>query len=219
MKALFFPRITRCENYEKKPNDEYYSYAHYRNQISIDCQNRCVYCDVNLSEIGHEGFALDHFRPQEKFPALKNDPKNLVISCAKCNRYKSAHWPLDITTGDSHNGAVGFIEPFDFDRHEYFDISETGNFAALQGPSTYLINLLSLNRPSRILVRKKRILQARINLVFDIAERILTEISPMIEDRQITDDVIDKFRQAKTAISAIQTARIEIAKLEANSGP
>lgn len=218
MKTLFFPRIIRCKNYEKKPNDDYYSYDYYRNQISIDCQNRCVYCDVSLSEIGHEGFALDHFRPQEKFPALKNDPNNLVISCAKCNRYKSAHWPLDIANLDSHNNVVGFIEPFDYDRHDFFNISETGTLTALQGPSTYLINLLSLNRPSRILVRKKRILQSRINIIFDAAEKILTEISPMIEDKQITDEVIDKFRLAKTALSAIQAARIEIAKLEANLG-
>ena len=40
----------------------------------------------------------------------------------------------------------------------------------------------------------------------------------MIEDKQITDEVIDKFRLAKTALSAIQAARIEIAKLEANLG-
>lgn len=64
----FFPKILRRENYSVKVCGGYYGYAYYSDQIYEDCQSRCVYCDIRLDENGNEGFALDHFRPQEKFP-------------------------------------------------------------------------------------------------------------------------------------------------------
>lgn len=207
----FFPKLSRCETYDVKECGGFYGYAHYRDQISIDCQNRCVYCDVRIDENGNEGFALDHFRPQEKFPDLKNVPDNLVISCAKCNRSKSSHWPISIDLAEAHNDVVGFVDPFLDDRLSFFSVSGTGEFIALRGPSEYIIKLLSLNRPSRVSIRRNRMLNLRIDDLLSLAEKILVEI---IEMGNIDEGSFDKLRFAKNIVGSVRQLREEILSIK-----
>ena len=206
----FFPKISRCEKYAVKECGGYYGYSHYRDQIHIDCQNRCVYCDVTLDENGHEGFALDHFRPQEKFSHLKNDPGNLVVSCAKCNRNKSSHWPVDVKVDATHDGAVGFIDPFENNRLDYFEVGQCGTLVSKQGPSEYLIKLLALNRQSRIVVRRNRLLHRRIDDLILLAERMIDEV---IESGDLTEVSLQKLASAKMVIQRVRELRQEILKV------
>ncbi|MFE1816180.1 HNH endonuclease [Metapseudomonas otitidis] len=210
MKHLFFPQIIRTKNYTVKACGGFYGYASYNEVIHADCQNRCVYCDVKLEENGHEGFALDHFRPQEHFPDLKNNPNNLVISCGKCNRNKSSHWPVGTNTAATHDGTVGFIDPFQCDRHQYFQVEPAGTLSPLQGPSTYLIKLLGLNRASRVLVRKHRILNAKINALISMAEESIDCALSLLEKGQETERALQKINSAKAAIASIKEIRNEI---------
>ncbi|RMH85063.1 hypothetical protein EA796_10965 [Pseudomonas sp. AOB-7] len=210
MKHLFFPQIVRTENYRAKACGDFYAYASYSEVIHADCQNRCVYCDVTLEENGHEGFALDHFRPQEHFPDLKNNPNNLVLSCGKCNRNKSSHWPVGTSTTATHDGAVGFIDPFRCDRHQYFQVELAGTLYPLQGPSTYLIVLLGLNRASRVLVRKHRILHAKINTLISMAEESIDCALSLLEAGQEIDSALQALSSAKAAIASIKEIRNEI---------
>lgn len=205
--ASFFPTIVRSKQYAKKANGEYYVYSHYRNQISQECESRCVYCDILIAEAGGEGCALDHFRPQEKFPGLRNDPNNLVISCSKCNRYKSNHWPISIQVQHSHDGKVGFIDPFLTNRLQYFNVGIDGVLVPLQGPSDYIIRLLNLNRPSRIAVRKKRILDARIGELLQVAMANLEEIEPAIRNNSCSEEDFNKFMLARQAVAQIMSIR------------
>lgn len=206
----FFPEVSRCVNYAAKECGGYYGYAHYKDQIHIDCKHRCVYCDVRLDESGHEGFALDHFRPQEKFSHLKNDPNNLVVACAKCNRNKSAHWPVDVGLGVSHHGEVGFIDPFENNRLDFFSVDVCGALAPKQNPSEYLIKLLGLNRPSRVVVRRNRILHRRIDDLILLAETIITEV---IDGGEMTELSWQKLESAKVVISSVRQLRQEILKV------
>ena len=76
---LFFPALTRREAYSVKANGEFYTYSHYRSEIAVDCQHRCVYCDSKADEVGGtEAMQLDHFRPESlpEFEHLVNDPRN-----------------------------------------------------------------------------------------------------------------------------------------------
>ncbi|SHN30479.1 TIGR02646 family protein [Pseudomonas asturiensis] len=204
----FFPEIVRCEKYDVKKCGGYHGYSYYKDQIHEDCQYRCVYCDVKLDECGHEGFALDHFRPQEKFPHLTNDPTNLVAACAKCNRSKSSHWPVDILSGVSFQGAFGFIDPFQHKRLDFFFVEVDGKLTAKQDPSNYLIKLLGLNRPSRVVVRKNRLLQRRVDELIILAESIIEEI---IEVGEMTEVSWDKLKSAKAMISSVRQLRLDIA--------
>ncbi len=156
MAVVFFPKIERRDNYSTKANgDNYVDYHHYAEEVAEDCQQRCVYCDITLTEDGGEGMQLDHFRPQKHFPELGSDPYNLVLSCANCNRLKSAHWP--IKDGDnSHDGSAGFVDPFEEDRMTVFNVSIAGSVETIKGPAEYEIKLLHLNRPSRVAVRQRR---------------------------------------------------------------
>jgi hypothetical protein len=210
MNHLFFPQIVRTENYKIKTCGGFYGYASYNEVIHSDCQNRCVYCDVKLEENGHEGFALDHFRPQEHFPDLKNNPNNLVISCGKCNRNKSSHWPVGTSTEATHDGTVGFIDPFQCNRLQYFQVEPAGTLSPLQGPSTYLIRLLGLNRASRVLVRKHRILNAKINSLISMAEESIDCALSLLEQEEEKEQALRKISSAKAAIASIKEIRNEI---------
>lgn len=54
--------------------------------------NKCAYCE---SYIGITGFSrIDHYRPTAKYRWLSLEWSNLVISCEKCNHYKSDSFPL-----------------------------------------------------------------------------------------------------------------------------
>ena len=168
---LFFPKIERRSNYSTKSNGEYYrDYKHYHVEIAEDCNNRCVYCDIKENEIGFEGFVLDHFRPQVHFPDLISNPKNLVLSCPKCNILKSDHWAIDIECAETHNGICGFLDPFIESRLYYFSIEEDGNLICIKPLAKYLEKIFLLNRYSRKKVRYLRIINHKI-------ERIIIDIS------------------------------------------
>jgi len=186
--TLFYPVLTRRLNYKKTPVGDYYSdYHEYHDEIEEDCQNRCVYCDICLDEMGGEGMQLDHFRPKSipEFESLGNDPRNLVLSCPKCNRLKWHHWPADISTNATHTGGCGFIDPFKEDLKEYFEIEKTGEIKEIQNPSKYMIELLKLNRMARIQVRRKRFLKAEISRIMEEIENKVVEVQAMLSDRKI----------------------------------
>jgi len=200
---MFYPPLSRAQDYRRKKCGNFYIYSEYKDEILSDCKERCVYCDITLKEHGHEGFSLDHFRPQEHFPHLKNTPFNLVITCSKCNRLKSSHWPMPVVRIDSHDGNIGFLDPFSCDRLEYFNVDETGEISAIKNPSTYIIQLLNLNRPSRKLVRKKRLLDKKISSLLEMANAILNEITPRIMTNSCSEHDLIKYVHAKSALDEL----------------
>ena len=159
---MFFPALTRRADYRSpySRGDFYADYKEYADEISEDCQHRCVYCDATMSEnMGGDNMQLDHFRPQKLFPELCCDPNNLVLSCPACNRLKSDHWPADKSSGRSYSGIEGFIDPFSENRLMFFELVETGTILAKKDPAGYIIKLLCMDRPARRTLRKRRILR------------------------------------------------------------
>lgn len=157
-----FPPIARRQNYIKTQKGTYYAnYQKYKQEIREDCLGRCVYCDSHENETGgQESMQLDHFRPKKypEFDTLKNDPNNLVWACCGCNRLKSSHWPA-LGTPDTVKGVEGFIDPFQDNRREYFDILPNGELRPLKPPAKYKIRLLALNRPIKKRIREFRQIQ------------------------------------------------------------
>src|SRR5690349_16436709 len=136
-RSQFFPSIQRRTNYSVKKEGKFYSYEYYRqnfqHEIAEDCAERCVYCDCHEHEMGgRELMELDHLRPWSlpEFAHLKNDPTNFHHSCGRCNRLKGAKWPSSDAT-HTHDGTVGFIDPFSEDRCEYFAVMKDGTIKCL----------------------------------------------------------------------------------------
>ncbi|KAA8673434.1 HNH endonuclease [Pantoea dispersa] len=179
---MFYPKLSRQDKYDLKDEEDeesFYHYSHYRQIIETDCLNRCVYCDVLLNEHAFEGMHLDHFRPQKHFSQLSSNPRNLVLTCPKCNRLKSCHWPCEKELNKpSHNGKDGFVDPFIEELNTYVKIEIDGEITPLRGPAPYFIALLRLNRLSRIQVRRRRILTMQ-----------KAELNAKIS--KISDDLID----------------------------
>lgn len=150
-KSIYFPTLQRRSTYVVRSH-----YKHYRQDIRIDCLGRCVYCDAHENELGgEECMTLDHFKPQNHFRSLQNDPTNLVWACIKCNGFKQNYWPA-IGTSNIVSRGMGFIDPFLENRFEYFDILQDGSFKALKAPADYLIRTLKLNRTGAKKVRENR---------------------------------------------------------------
>ena len=157
---VFFPMLVRQGGYPRKADGSHYVYERYRSHVADDCQRRCVYCDAKEDEVGGpEAMQLDHFRPDSfpEFQHLVNDPLNLHYACARCNLWKSNNWPAR-GTAHTHNGADGFVDPFEEDRLNYFSVAPDGQIEPIRPPANYIVGLLHLKREFLRKVREKRLL-------------------------------------------------------------
>lgn len=174
---MHFPQISRRPNYKKtRLGTDYANYREHLEEISEDCKNRCVYCDISMEEMGGEGMHLDHFQPKRYFPELATSPANLVLACPRCNALKSDWWPA--ATGECNGGAHGFIDPFDPRKYSCFWIDDLGFIRVKNAPYGYMIDLMTLNRPSRLAVRRHRILRER---VAQLLQKLTAESQAIIQ--------------------------------------
>jgi hypothetical protein len=179
----FFPLLKRRPKYTTKNDQEFYSYAHYRqnfhHEIAEDCQERCVYCDSHEHEVGgRESMEIDHFRPwsEPRFAHLECDPINFHHSCGRCNRFKGERWP-STHEASSHDGLVGFVDPFGDDRRKYFAVKEDGALVCLQHPAAYMMKSLHLDRPLLRLLRMRRILRRELKAYI---EKMIPELQATV---------------------------------------
>ncbi|WP_081884620.1 HNH endonuclease [Pseudomonas sp. AAC] len=207
---MFYPKLTRRDEYKKTSQGNYYAnYKEYYEEIKEDCKERCVYCDTLLSEQGGEGFHLDHFRPSALFPELSTDPNNLVLSCSKCNIFKSKNWHTSdlIPAYTSHDGVSGFIDPFQEGLSNHFSVSLTGKLLSTSKVSSYMIEILHLNRESRLQIRRRRYINYRAEqLSVRIDQKLATLIKFMEEDnydRNTARSMALSIREAKNLLNKL----------------
>lgn len=205
---MFYPILTRRSNYSKKADDTYYAdYRHYFTEIKEDCQERCVYCDALLSEHGNEGFHLDHFRPHVHFAELKSDPNNLVLACSKCNVWKSKNWPTNMYfhVHASHDGTIGFIDPFLEPLSNYFSVEHSGKLLTTGAVAKYMLELLHLNRESRIQLRRKRTILNKAMQLNDVVDQKLNELVEYMQaddfDRDTARNMANSLREVKNLLT------------------
>lgn len=179
--TLFYPNLNRREAYQRKSDGHYYSdYKRYRLEIEEDSNHRCGYCDAKLGEVGGEGLQLDHFRPQACFPALKNNPTNLVLACAGCNRLKSNTWP-------PKTSRLSFIDPFQSSRSALVLVENSGLIVSRADRLfEYQLHVLDLNRPSRISIRRHRLEAERANRLIDKVVQILNSMELRFDNGQVS---------------------------------
>lgn len=193
--CLFFPELRRREKYCTNKDGEYYAnYQKYRQEIRKDCFGRCVYCDLHENDLGGQtNMQIDHFRPERRFPELANNPHNLVWSCVSCNLHKSDHWPA-LETNGTFVGNEGFIDPFEENRLDYFEVRSNGSIIPLKPPAKYIETRLVLNRST---AKSKRRLRYQAHELIPAFER---EIAKLEQLKDLSD------KQAET-LSTLQQAK------------
>ncbi len=153
-------------------------YTAWKQQISDDCFNQCVYCSIHESPWGGiDHYHTDHFRPHSKFPDLKHIITNLYHACPVCNRFKSDDWPAEPTDLE----IICYPDPSEHNYTDLFDLNVvdyhlTGRFKSTK----YLVNRLFLNRPQLIYERREYLLNLR-------AKALIDDVKKSIE---LTDDLL-----------------------------
>lgn len=195
---MFFIKLTR------HPEADYHSsrgefYADYRknySKVALDCGQKCVYCDISVEEYGGDEMHLDHFRPQEYFTSLSTHPYNLYLSCPKCNILKTSDWPTPKTpAGPTFVGRVGYIDRFQHDCAEFLYVDRDGQIVPISGPIKYMIDKMHLNRPSRVNVRRKRIIEHRKTMILSGIQQLTAKLKASVEAGKITPDQRDHKRR------------------------
>jgi hypothetical protein len=80
------------------PPRTYKDHKQYKRYLRRDFEHACAYCDfAEPRRGGSSNFHVDHYKPKIKFKdkdwEKANAYKNLLYSCAVCNRFKGAYWP------------------------------------------------------------------------------------------------------------------------------
>ena len=206
---MFYPRLSRRSQYSSPGGRGglYADYKQYAAEIANDCQRRCVYCDAKISEnMGGDAFQLDHFRPQYYFPHLKCDPKNLVLACPACNRFKWNHWPAGTDTSETHVSGKGFIEPFNSDRLDYFEVNTSGHILSKQDPAAYIVKLLHLDRSARNNMRRRRIIMEDIASLLKVIPSELESAADAFENEQLTKiEYLEKARRLHALLDRLKS--------------
>jgi len=129
------PVVIRSEVPDKK------KYSDYREELRFDFWYSCAYCSLSESEAMGIGFEIDHYYPKEHFPKLKNEYKNLLWSCEKCNGYKSDFFPDD---NQMERGNY-ILRPDEDNPNDHMQL-ENYNLRGKSHTGQFNIELLILNR-------------------------------------------------------------------------
>jgi hypothetical protein len=118
-----------------------------RRRISLRASQRCEYCLLG-EERAIKGHEPDHIVPLKH--GGTDEESNLAWACFQCNRYKGS----DVAAYDHLTGELfALFNPRRQAWEEHFTINE-GEIVALSGVGRVTVDVLQLNRPGRVAVRK-----------------------------------------------------------------
>jgi hypothetical protein len=73
----------------------YTRYGSFKKYLRIEFEQKCIYCrrPDSVHPNDHKSFAVEHYRPKDRFEDLTCDYHNLFYACSMCNSYKGEYWP------------------------------------------------------------------------------------------------------------------------------
>lgn len=180
-------------------------YTEYRDDLRIDFNSACGYCDDSDLRIDRICFHIDHFAPQKRFPHLENTYANLVYSCRFCNMRKSDHWIGDDPT-IHHDGKRGFIDPcsHEYDKHLERDLS--GRILGKSELGCYIVRRLNLNLLRHELLWNARRALALRNEIGPLLDRLKAAGLPR---NDVYTDLLERFRDLTEKIEAYECCAIK----------
>ena len=109
------------------------NYKAYKSFLADDFNHRCGYTDCSDHWFGGKrNFQIDHFRPESKYPELKNEYSNLVYCCSYVNRAKC----------DDDNS--NYLDPCDIDFNLHFERDDFGYIKAKTPQGQYMVERMNL---------------------------------------------------------------------------
>ncbi|WP_437580153.1 HNH endonuclease [Sorangium sp. So ce887] len=96
------------------------NYLEYRDQLREDFWFSCAYCSVSEIEARGIAFEVDHYRPQARFGALRDDYSNLFWSCDICNGLKG-----DLPPDEDYERGFRFLKVDEDDPTQHLELEET----------------------------------------------------------------------------------------------
>lgn len=150
------------------------SYGDWKPQLAQEAEYQCVYCCIHEVQFGGiRNFHVEHYKPQSKFPALKDTYSNLFYACGVCNIFKSNDWPRELATGDFSQ--AGYPDPSQVDYEQFLKVDKySGVVASGNITGKYVIERLHLNRPHLIGLRAWAELFRRL-------EQVTAEIAVLVD--------------------------------------
>lgn len=142
--SLFFYQKTKHKR--KLSPGPFTTYKPYKKHLRIEFDSTCVYCRMPDSLSEWRSYAVEHYRPQNKFPELATEYSNLFYSCLNCNSRKGYYWP------DENQMLAGrFIpNPCDHVMYQHLRAQPEGSVKPYSFAGEWTIDLLSLNSPEQI---------------------------------------------------------------------
>lgn len=133
------------------------SHHEYREELRTDFSHSCGYCTISETEAKGLRFEIDHYLPEEHFPALRAAYFNLLYACEHCNGNKSDAYASEAELAECRR----FFRP-DWDRRrDHFEL-EGARLKARSVTGEHSITMLRLNRQvlERLRAIRKRLFDA-----------------------------------------------------------
>lgn len=155
-------------DYSDSPEIKSYDSPICREYLRKSSDYSCAYCTISESEAPGATFHIDHFRPQAKFPHLKNEYYNLRYTCPRCNLTKGSYWIRredgcirdceKCNTKYCHENVYRLIDCFLENPKEHIRLNDNDMLEAINGskPAIHTIKYLRLNRAQLIKLRRTR---------------------------------------------------------------
>jgi hypothetical protein len=173
-------------------------YTDYRDDLTLDFNNSCGYCDDSDEFVDRICFHIDHFAPQLKFPELKTKYTNLVYACRFCNMRKSDHWVGD-DAAVHHNGKEGFVDPCSIDYELHLERNERGQIVAKSDLGKFIVRRLNLSLLRHELLwrsRRARVLRAQADAMIERFEA---------DGRPATQEYLELLKRFRTLTKKIES--------------
>ena len=147
-------------------------YQYYKPFLRIDFEYRCSYCkNREAVEGGSKKFHIDHYKPQKKFPNLRNSYPNLFYCCSECNNSKKDFWPSFI----DKLGKQYILNPCEHDFEKHYNMKQS-EWRGNTSTALWNIKRLRLNSRKRVQFREDEADIREIVNDLELKEKELIEI-------------------------------------------
>lgn len=178
-------------------------YKSYKKYLKKDFHDRCAYCNTWDHIIKPLKFSIDHYVPRKIFKnidkSLDNNYNNLMYTCQKCNREKSAKYQGKMDDLEIKNEL--FINPVEEDYNKIFYRNEYGGIDSDDERGRKMIIELKLHRPLY-------------NIVW-LAEQVYIareKLKNKMQDKNIVKASRDKFKEALLGLDEYYIYLLELLK-------
>ncbi len=138
-------------------NKQEYGYQLREFMLEKEQQNVCCYCEKGITP-SLEHSHIEHIRPRDKFPKLKHDYNNLVVSCQTKGRCGNAK-------GNKFN--EHFIVPTEENPEDYLTYSANGEIIPIDKNKKGTETIKTLNLNAHALVKTRRVLFKQLDAMRD----------------------------------------------------